>query len=132
MMRDTRDCIEAAILYALVLSADFDPADKKCTNQLRAAKIPEPIFHKQPDHPGVAHYLIHSHDYPPIAGQGLDAARRYAKVAPDATHAQHMPSHIFTRVGYWADSVESNRQSSKVDGDKTMSSPTVGLLVAYN
>ncbi len=90
---------EATILYALVLSANFDPTDKKYTNQLRAAKILEPIFQKQPDHPGVAHYLIHSYDYPPIAAQGLDAARRYAKIAPDATHAQHMPSHIFTRVG---------------------------------
>ena len=100
---------EATILYALVLSANFDPTDKKYTNQLRAAKILEPIFQRQPDHPGVAHYLIHSYDYPPIAPQGLDAARRYAKIAPDATHAQHMPSHIFTRVGHWqrVDGIES-------------------------
>ena len=109
---------EATILYALVLSATFDPADKKYTNQLRAAQTLEPIFTKQPEHPGVAHYLIHSYDYPPLAPQGLDAARRYATIAPDATHAQHMPSHIFTRVGYWRDSVESNRQSARIDADQ--------------
>ncbi len=122
---------EATILYALVLSANFDPTDKKYTNQLRAAKILEPIFQRQPDHPGVAHYLIHSYDYPPIAAQGLDAARRYAKIAPDATHAQHMPSHIFTRVGQWKDSVESNRYSAKVDGDKTLNSPHAYDYMVY-
>jgi hypothetical protein len=113
---------EATVLHSLVLSATFDPADKKYTNQLKAAKTLEPIFAKQPQHPGVAHYLIHSYDYPPIAGQGLDAARRYASIAPDAAHAQHMPSHIFTRVGYWKDSVESNRQSARVDRDRTSQS----------
>jgi hypothetical protein len=114
---------EATILYALMLSANFDPADKKYSNQLRAAQALEPIFAKQPEHPGVAHYLIHSYDYPPIATQGLDAAKRYAKIAPDAAHAQHMPSHIFTRVGDWRDSVESNRESARVDGDRTAASP---------
>jgi hypothetical protein len=122
---------EATILYALVLSANFDPTDKKYTNQLRAAKILEPIFQRQPDHPGVAHYLIHSYDYPPIAAQGLDAAQRYAKIAPDATHAQHMPSHIFTRVGQWKESIESNRQSAKVDGDKTLNSPHAYDYMVY-
>ena len=122
---------EATILYALVLSANFDPADKKYTNQLRAARTLEPIFAKQPDHPGVAHYLIHSYDYPAIAPQGLDAAKRYSKIAPDATHAQHMPSHIFTRVGYWRDSVESNRQSARIDGDKTLNSPHAYDYMVY-
>ena len=122
---------EATILYALVLSANFDPADKKYTNQLRAARTLEPIFAKQPDHPGVAHYLIHSYDYPAIAPQGLDAAKRYSKIAPDATHAQHMPSHIFTRVGYWQDSVESNRQSARIDGDKTLNSPHAYDYMVY-
>ncbi|MEX2221277.1 MAG: hypothetical protein WEG40_05705 [Candidatus Rokuibacteriota bacterium] len=122
---------EATILYALVLSANFDPTDKQYTNQLRAARMLEPIFAKQPDHPGVAHYLIHSFDYPPIATQGLDAAQRYAKIAPDAAHAQHMPSHIFTRVGYWRDSVESNRQSARVDGDRTGSSPHAYDYMVY-
>jgi hypothetical protein len=122
---------EATILYALVLSANFDPTDKKYTNQLRAARTLEPIFGKQPDHPGVAHYLIHSYDYPAIAPQGLDAAKRYSKIAPDATHAQHMPSHIFTRVGYWRDSVESNRQSARIDADKTVNSPHAYDYMVY-
>ncbi len=110
---------EAATLYALVLSANFNPADKKYTNQLKAAKILEPIFKAQPEHPGAAHYLIHSYDYPPIAAQGLRAAKRYGKIAPDAPHALHMPSHIFTRVGAWKDSIESNRASARSGGDKS-------------
>ncbi len=110
---------EASILYALVLSANFDPTDRKYTNQLRAAQILEPIFKQQPEHPGVAHYLIHSYDYPPIAHHGLDAARRYAQIAPDATHALHMPSHIFTRVGHWRESVEANRASATAATDTT-------------
>ena len=110
---------EAAVLYALVLSANFDPTDRKYTNQLKAARVLEPIFKQQPQHPGVAHYLIHSYDYPPIAAQGLDAARRYSKIAPDAAHALHMPSHIFTRVGAWKESVESNRESARTAGDKS-------------
>ena len=105
---------EAATLYALVLSANFDPADRKYTNPLKAAAILEPIFKAQPQHPGVAHYLIHSYDYPPIAQHGLDAARRYSRIAPDAAHALHMPSHIFTRVGAWKESIESNRESARV------------------
>ena len=106
---------EATILYSLVLSANFDPADKQYNNQLRAAKLLEPIFAKQPEHPGVAHYLIHSYDYPPLAVQGLLAAQRYSKIAPAAAHAQHMPSHIFTRVGAWTDSVTANSASAKAD-----------------
>lgn len=114
---------EASIFYGLFLSVNFDPADRQFTNQLRATRVLEPIFLQQPEHPGIAHYLIHSYDYPPIALHGLDAAKRYAKIAPDATHAQHMPSHIFTRVGYWRDSIESNAISAKVDGDQTYNSP---------
>jgi len=110
---------EAATLYALVLSANFNPADKKYTNQLKAAGILEPIFKAQPQHPGAAHYLIHSYDYPPIAKHGLDAARRYDKIAPDAAHALHMPSHIFTRVGAWQESIKSNRESARAGGDKS-------------
>ncbi len=122
---------EATILHALIVSATFDPADKKYTNQLKAAKTLDPIFAKQPQHPGVAHYLIHSYDYPPLAAQGLDAARRYASIAPDAAHAQHMPSHIFTRVGFWKDSVDSNRQSARVDGDRTANSPHAYDYMVY-
>ena len=110
---------EAATLYALILSANFDPTDKKYTNQLKAASILEPIFKQQPEHPGVAHYLIHSYDYPPIAHRGLDAARRYDKIAADAPHALHMPSHIFTRVGAWKESIRSNRASAQSAADKT-------------
>jgi hypothetical protein len=106
---------EATILYSLVLSANFDPADKQYNNQLRAAKLLEPIFAKQPEHPGAAHYLIHSYDYPPLAAQGLPAAQRYSRIAPAAAHAQHMPSHIFTRVGAWPDSVAANSASAKAD-----------------
>ena len=122
---------EATILYALVISANFDPSDKKYTKQLQAAQILEPVFRKHPEHPGVAHYLIHSYDYPPIASQGLDAAKRYAAIAPDATHALHMPSHIFTRVGYWKESVESNRQSIRVYADRSLNSPHAYDYMVY-
>jgi hypothetical protein len=110
---------EASLLHALILSANFDPTDKAYKNQLRAAQILEPIFRDQPQHPGAAHYLIHTYDYPSIADKGLNAARSYAKIAPSAPHALHMPSHIFTRVGAWRDSVETNRASaaSASEGD---------------
>jgi len=104
---------EATILYALVTSVNFDPTDKQYKNQLKAARLLEPIFASQPEHPGAAHYLIHSYDYPPLANDGLTAARRYAKIAPEAAHAQHMPSHIFTRVGDWQASVDANKLSAE-------------------
>jgi tetratricopeptide (TPR) repeat protein len=103
---------EAAVFYALALNATALPADKTYANQLKAAQILEGIFTEQPNHPGVAHYLIHSYDYPPIADRGLSAARRYAGIAPAAPHALHMPSHIFTRRGYWQESIDSNRASA--------------------
>jgi hypothetical protein len=105
---------EAQIHYALALNTSASPADKSYANQLKGAALLEPIFKRQPQHPGVAHYLIHLYDYPPIAHKGLDAARRYAKIAPAAPHAQHMPSHIFTRVGYWKESIASNAESARV------------------
>jgi hypothetical protein len=105
---------EAQIHYALALNTSASPADKTYANQLKGAAILEPIFKRQPQHPGVAHYLIHLYDYPPIAEKGLEAARRYAKIAPEASHAQHMPSHIFTRVGYWSDSIASNLEAARV------------------
>src|SRR6266571_4898966 len=104
---------EAQIAYAITLNVAASPADKSYANQLKGAAILEPIFKRQPQHPGVAHYLIHLYDYPPIAEKGLDAAMRYAKIAPAAPHAQHMPSHIFTRVGYWKESIASNIASVK-------------------
>ena len=99
---------EAQIHYALALNTSASAADKTYANQIKGAAILEPIAKRQPQHPGVAHYLIHLYDYPSIAEKGLDAARRYAKIAPAAAHAQHMPSHIFTRVGYWDESISSN------------------------
>ena len=104
---------EAQIHYALALNTSASPADKTYASQLKGAAILEPIAKRQPQHPGVAHYLIHLYDYPAIAAKGLDAARRYAKIAPAAPHAQHMPSHIFTRVGYWKESIASNTDSAR-------------------
>jgi hypothetical protein len=103
---------EAAIFYALALNITASPADKTYANQLKAAEILEKVFAEQPNHPGVAHYLIHSYDYPPIASRGLSAARRYAGIAPAAPHALHMPSHIFTREGLWQESIGSNPASA--------------------
>jgi len=104
---------EAQIHYALALNTSALPADKTYANQLKGAAILESIAKRQPQHPGVAHYLIHLYDYPAIAEKGLEAARRYAKIAPAAPHAQHMPSHIFTRVGYWKESIASNADSAR-------------------
>ena len=105
---------EASIFYALALNATALPGDKTYASQLKAAAILERVFAAQPDHPGVAHYLIHSYDYPSIAQQGLPAARRYASIAPDAPHALHMPGHIFTRLGLWDESIETNLRSAQV------------------
>ena len=105
---------EAQIYYALALNIAASPSDKTYANQLKAAGILEAIFKRQPRHPGVAHYLIHTYDYPPIAQKGLDAAKRYAEIAEAAPHAQHMPSHIFTRVGYWKESVASNQAAARI------------------
>jgi tetratricopeptide (TPR) repeat protein len=102
---------EAQIFYAITLNVAASPADKTYANQLKGAAILEPIWQRQPQHPGVAHYLIHLYDYPAIAAKGLPAALRYSKIAPNAPHAQHMPSHIFTRVGYWKESIAANTAS---------------------
>jgi tetratricopeptide (TPR) repeat protein len=104
---------EAAIFYALALDATALPSDKTYTNQKKAAGILEKIFAEQPNHPGVAHYLIHSYDSAPLAEHGLPAAICYAKIAPSVPHALHMPSHIFTRLGQWQDSIRSNRAASQ-------------------
>jgi len=104
---------EAAVFYALALNATAAPTDKAYANQLKAGAILEKVYAEQPDHPGVAHYIIHSYDYPPLASRGLGAARGYAKIAPSVPHAQHMPSHIFTRLGLWQESIDSNRASAE-------------------
>jgi tetratricopeptide (TPR) repeat protein len=105
------DDVEAKILWALTVSANHELSDKTFARPLKAAAILDPLFVSLPQHPGVAHYLIHSYDYPPIAQKGLPAAQRYAQVAPSAPHAQHMPSHIFTRVGYWRESISANQKA---------------------
>jgi len=99
---------EAQIFYALALAAAEDPADKTYAGRLKAGAILERLFEEEPTHPGLAHYIIHTYDVPALAGKALLAAQRYAQIAPDAPHALHMPSHTFTRLGYWQDSIESN------------------------
>ena len=103
---------EAAVFYALALVATAAPEDKTYDNQRKAAAILEPLFAAHPDHPGVAHYLIHAYDNPVLAQQGVGAARAYSKIAPDLPHALHMPSHIYTRLGLWEDSISSNIASA--------------------
>jgi len=105
---------EAAIFYALSLlgTATAAAPDPGFAKQKQAGKILAKLFPEQPNHPGLAHYIIHSYDYPPLAALGLEAARRYAKISPDSPHAQHMPSHIFTRLGLWEESIDSNLNSA--------------------
>jgi tetratricopeptide (TPR) repeat protein len=104
---------EAQIAYAITLNTSADLTDKTYAQQTKGAAILERISLRQPRHPGVTHYLIHLYDYPETAQKGLDAANRYAAIAPAAPHAQHMPSHIYTRVGYWKQSIDSNIASVK-------------------
>jgi tetratricopeptide (TPR) repeat protein len=107
---------EASIFYALSISAvaAATPLDATYAEPLKAGAILERLIATQPDHPGLAHYIIHSYDYPPLADRALEAARRYAKIAPDSPHARHMPSHTFTRVGYWQESIDANVASGAV------------------
>src|SRR5499426_2957938 len=103
---------EAAIFYALSLLGTALPTDKSYANQKQAAEILNRVLPAEPKHPGVAHYIIHSFDYPQLAQLALPAARRYAKIAPSSPHALHMPTHIFTRLGLWQESIESNIASA--------------------
>jgi len=107
---------EASVFYALALAISADPADKTYSKQLKAGGILEALFRKEPRHPGVAHYIIHTYDLPPLAPRALAAARAYAKIAPDSPHALHMPSHIFTRLGLWDESVNANLASIAASG----------------
>src|ERR1035437_4988064 len=102
---------EATVFYALSLLASEPHEDATFANRKQAAAILEKLFATEPDHPGVAHYLIHSYDKPQLAQLGIPAARRYAQIAPSAPHALHMPSHIFARVGLWQDDINSNLAS---------------------
>ena len=104
---------EAQIAYAITLNTSAAPTDKTYAQQTKGAALLEPMSKRLPQHPGVTHYLIHLYDYPETAEKGLEAANRYAKIAPAAPHAQHMPSHIYTRVGYWKESIASNTLAAK-------------------
>jgi tetratricopeptide (TPR) repeat protein len=115
------DDSEAAIFHAIALDFTAPKTDKTFSHQRQCGEILQPIFQKQPHHPGVAHYLIHCYDNPVLAEKGLDAARAYSKIAPASAHANHMPSHIFTRVGSWGESIDSNQRSAELaaQGEKT-------------
>ena len=108
---------EASVIYAWSLIASASLTDQTYSKQLQAASILEGVSKDQPEHPGVVHFLVHAYDYPAIAHKGVGSARKYATLAPDAPHALHMPSHIFTRMGYWQDSVDTNIASAKSCGD---------------
>ena len=103
---------EAQVFYALALQMTAPLTDKTYANQLKSAEILERVLRQYPEHPGVAHYLIHAYDYPAIADRGVGAARLYARLAPEHPHALHMPSHIFTRLGYWKESIDTNIRSA--------------------
>jgi hypothetical protein len=109
--------MEATIFYARTVVANAPPTDQTFANQITAANLMQPLFDKHPNHPGLAHYLIHAYDAPPIANKGAKAAQAYAEIAPDAPHALHMPSHIFTRLGYWDESIETNARSARAEPD---------------
>ncbi len=109
--RDFPDDPEVAIYYALSLVATASPTDTTFSRQRQAAAILNPLFRRFPTHPGLAHYIIHANDSPQLASLGLDAARRYAQIAPSAPHAQHMPSHIFVRLGLWDETIAANQRS---------------------
>ena len=108
------DDTEAAIFHAITLYIVAPNMDKTFANQRRCGEILEPIFPKQPHHPGIAHYIIHCYDNAVLAEKGLSAARLYAKIAPASAHANHMPSHLFTRVGSWDESIASNQRSAQL------------------
>lgn len=108
------DDTEARIFYAISLAASAAPADKSYANQRKAGAILEPLWAKQPNHPGLAHYIIHTYDYPALASEASAAAHGYASIAPSAAHAQHMPSHIFTRTGFWKESIATNLKSMEI------------------
>jgi tetratricopeptide (TPR) repeat protein len=99
---------EVRVYYALAMQAAASPSDTTYSRQRESAKILEEVYARNPSHPGAAHYLIHAYDFPPLAEQGLPAANRYASIAPAAPHARHMPSHIYTMLGLWKESIASN------------------------
>ena len=127
MTRDYPRDLDARALYGMVLAANVDPNDKAFANQFKAAAVLEAVQKEQPDHPGAPHYLIHAYDYPPLAERGLPAALRFRDIAPSAFHALHMPSHIFTRLGRWDDSIAANTAVLK-----TADTPVSSMLHSYD
>ena len=127
MTRDYPRDLDARALYGMVLAANVDPNDKAFANQFKAAAVLEAVQKEQPDHPGAPHYLIHTYDYPPLAERGLPAALRFRDIAPSAFHALHMPSHIFTRLGHWGDSIAANTAVLK-----TADTPVSSILHSYD
>ena len=113
VVREFPGDMEARIFYALAVNQTALASDKKYSQQLKAAAILEPLFKEHPKHPGLAHYIIHAYDHPPLAEKALEAARSYASLAPSVPHALHMPSHTFTRVGLWKESIDTNRRSAE-------------------
>jgi len=114
VVRDNPGDMEATIFYALAVTQTALPTDKTYARQLEAVSLLDPLFAAHPDHPGLAHYIIHACDHPPLAGRALAAARQYARIAPSASHALHMPSHTFTRLGLWEETIDSNAASADV------------------
>jgi tetratricopeptide (TPR) repeat protein len=111
------DDYEAKVYYALTLQASAPKSDVTYANQLKSAAILEKLYEQNPRHPGVTHFLIHAYDYPPLADRGIGAARRYAGIAPAVPHARHMPSHIYSMVGLWEESIASNMSALEIQPD---------------
>ena len=108
---------EVKALYALSLISTANPEDKTYQNQLNAGRLVEEVLQVIPDHPGGFHYLIHAYDYPELADKALQAAAKYDKIAPNVPHALHMPTHIYTRLGLWKESIDWNKRSAKTSLD---------------
>jgi tetratricopeptide (TPR) repeat protein len=111
------DDFEAQVFYALTLQASASPTDTTYANQIKSAAILEKLYEQNPQHPGVTHFLIHAYDYHPLAEKGIPAARRYAGIAPAVPHARHMPSHIYSMVGLWEESIASNASALEIQPD---------------
>src|SRR5690606_30228637 len=120
---------EATIFYARAIVANAPPSDLTFARQLAAAELLQPLFERSPDHPGLAHYIIHAFDAPALAARGREAARAYAEIAPSAPHALHMPSHIFTRLGDWRESIETNTRSARAEPDSNAAVHPMDYLV---
>jgi tetratricopeptide (TPR) repeat protein len=124
--------MEAAIFYARTLVANAPPNDQTFAKQLQAAGIMQPLFDRHPDHPGLAHYLIHAYDVPQLASRATHAAQAYSAIAPAAPHALHMPTHIFTRLGHWDESIEMNTRSARAEPDSNAAvHPLDYMVYAY-